>query len=645
MNITKSRPLGASSAQGELKDPTCNSQSNVFRLSKSRETAASVVWIIWAAMAAAALAYVLRFGSNVPFWDEWTMVDVLDGSKPANFQWLWSPHNGHRLPLPRLVLLALYKLSGADFRVGMYFNVAALSSAAAALIWGSQRMRGGKLSVTDAVFPLLLLNWGHYENLLWSWQTTQVLPIMLVCVVLAVIAAYGLAPSRAAALVAGVAVVMLPLSGVPGLAFAPALAVWAAASGAMAFRLHRRSRAAALWTAAAVTIALVVVYFYGYTSGVIAAAHERAILRTSVKFIVGGFGPVVRGVVPAIALTVATLLLVTGAALGWAVVRRNERAQLAISLLFFFGGAACLVVAFAIGRAGVALLRRYSTLAAPLWCAAYLAWPSCAGPKVATLAQRAIFTAVLLITPLNLRAGLHYARDYHARMEQFRADLLGGMSPAELVARHVGTLCPSPWRGFDDVGAEQQWGDLAPGGDRFPIMDAVSWHDWMPQRLRKLSAAKIGDFAQMRPDDPPMDDIKLSLQNGFVISRAPGPPGEAGLERSAILITPDRPLYIAGLRIRRPSDSPCVPPGGDARGRWLQVFWRSPGEPAYMVPNRLCVLLGAGKRRANRVDFPVGEPDCYSHGGPVCPAAAGPGRPADQHSGASELKLSSLTPC
>ena len=112
-------------------------------------------------MAIAALAFVWRFGSDVPFWDEWNLVDALTGARPITLEWLWAPHNGHRIPLPKLLLLGLYKLSGGDFRVGMYFDVAALAAIAAAMMWASRRMRQGEPSYVDAVFPLLLLHLGQ----------------------------------------------------------------------------------------------------------------------------------------------------------------------------------------------------------------------------------------------------------------------------------------------------------------------------------------------------------------------------------------------------------------------------------------------------------------------------------------------------
>ena len=84
-----------------------------------------LVWTVWATMLAAALLLVARFGNNVPSWDEWDMVPTLTGHQPVTAEWLWSQHNEHRVPLPRLVLLAINRLGGPDFRIGQYLNVSA----------------------------------------------------------------------------------------------------------------------------------------------------------------------------------------------------------------------------------------------------------------------------------------------------------------------------------------------------------------------------------------------------------------------------------------------------------------------------------------------------------------------------------------
>src|SRR5262249_32587346 len=187
-------------------------------------------WVAWISMFAGALAFVWRYGSDVPYWDEWSMVPVLAGEQPVTIEWLWSPHNGHRIPVPRLLLLALYAATGTDFRVGMYFNVVVLAGAAAVLMWASRRVRG-RTAIAHVVFPLLLLHWGHYEHLLWTWQVTQVYPVGVVCGALAVAAAYGMRPPVQVAALVAVGVITLPLSGVPGLVYAPALAAWLAMGG------------------------------------------------------------------------------------------------------------------------------------------------------------------------------------------------------------------------------------------------------------------------------------------------------------------------------------------------------------------------------------------------------------------------------
>ena len=92
------------------------------------ERAAWFVWGVWGAALVAALAFVWTFGADVPWWDEWNMVPIVTGERPVDGSWLWAEHFGHRLPLPKLMLVALYALSGADFRVGMYADVLALGA-------------------------------------------------------------------------------------------------------------------------------------------------------------------------------------------------------------------------------------------------------------------------------------------------------------------------------------------------------------------------------------------------------------------------------------------------------------------------------------------------------------------------------------
>lgn len=594
----------------------------VFNFSMGRAIAAPIVWSVWAVLVLAAVGYVFRFGSNVPYWDDWNMVDAITGAEPVTLQWLWSPYGGHRVPLPRLVLLTLFKLSGTDFRAGMYFNVAVLAAAAAALIWASARMRGGRVSVTDAVFPLLLLHWGHFENLLWSWQLPFGLAIALTCAALAVIAAYGLTPvPKAGVVLAVLAIVILPLSDVPGMVYTPPLALWVAATGMVAYRDHRRGYATALWAAATLALTLIIFYFRGYPhSGVplvpASIAHWLALARTSVRFLAGGVGPTVQAVSPAARLAAAALLLGTVGAVGWAAVRRDRAPYRAYGLLLFFAGAACLVETFAASRLNFEFQGRYFTLAAPIWCAAFLAWRLCLGSTIARWAEVGLLVAVLIATPLNYQVGLRYARDYHDRMERFRTDILAGLTPGELVARHVGSLYPCPWWGYPDVGVPMASVKRNSSWVGFPVMEAVSFHERIAGNLRKLQAAKIAEYARMRPDDPLVRDIVPSPSSGFAIGRAASAGAAAALENSAVLLTPTQPLYVAGIRIRRPIGSASSSPTGPSP-QWVQVFWRLAGEPTYTAPHHYVFVWDLGKdeqivwifQTIDQIAFHIGDPD------------------------------------
>src|SRR5262245_31847805 len=118
----------------------------------------SVLLGVWAILTLANLCFVLGFGHNVPRVDEWEFIPVLTGHEPPG-PWLWAQHNEHRLPLPRLIYLALFWLTG-DFRSGMIASVLLLSGLSLGLMRYVARVRGWP-AWTDLFVPVGLLNGGH----------------------------------------------------------------------------------------------------------------------------------------------------------------------------------------------------------------------------------------------------------------------------------------------------------------------------------------------------------------------------------------------------------------------------------------------------------------------------------------------------
>ena len=406
---------------------------------------APVVWLVWALTLGSILVAIARDGRNIPFEEDWLMVAAMTGHEPDLPRWLWSQNSEHRLPLPRLVNLVLLRATG-DFRSTMVFDTLALGAVAAAMILVARALRDGRTSLADAFFPLLLLQLGNWDNLVWGWQIQFVLPTVLACALLLVIVARPTLPARSGTAVAALALIGLPLSGANGLVFTPTLAAWLAYT----VWARRRDPTAARWTgdwlpagAAVLAALLCAVYFIGYQASPWnqPSSGLGATLATSGKFLALSVGPAAAkgwllcgGAVVVIMLISLGLLIIAHGE------RRDERLRI-LGLLAFFAAAAVLVLAIGWGRAGRAaatgrMPTRYVLLAAPGLCAAYFTlllygtgWLRRAGP-----AALAILLALLF--PLNTRVGLGRRDWFGAGMTAFERDLASGASSAVLAQRH-----------------------------------------------------------------------------------------------------------------------------------------------------------------------------------------------------------------
>ncbi len=178
---------------------------------------------LWALLTLSQLAFVLGFGHNQPWADEWEFVPTLTGHEPVG-PFLLHPHNEHRLPLPRLIYIVLWELTH-DFRAGMVLQVGLLSVMAYRGMRLAEWQRG-RPRWADAIFPLTLLHVGHCENLLMGYQLCFVLASALAFGVLELAVRATPTHRSRTAWLAALAALALSLCGGFGIILAVPILVW-----------------------------------------------------------------------------------------------------------------------------------------------------------------------------------------------------------------------------------------------------------------------------------------------------------------------------------------------------------------------------------------------------------------------------------
>jgi hypothetical protein len=531
-----------------------------------------IVWSVWALMLSAGIIFVWRFGSNVPYWDEWNLAAVLAGEQPVTIDWLWSPHNGHRIPVPRLVLLALLNITGHDFRAGMYFNVLVLGALAAAMMLMARWQRG-RTSWTDAFFPLVLLQWGHFENLLWTWQLSQVLPVILASILLLIVVRHGAQLSLSVAVLAGICLTLLPLCGLPGLVYVPPMSVWLIWCGITHWWSAlpgQRWKSFVIWGLTLMALLLTALYFVNY-HGQGPPLNRLSVsksIETAMQFVAGSFGPAAERTWPVSGACVLAFAASTSGLLLYLLWRGGTmEGGRALGLLLFLAGLVALAGSIGLGRPGYGFTSRYSLQVVPGLCLAYFAW-AIYSRRAARLIQAILLIAIVLSLPTGVQEGLRYGRVIHGRLEAFRRDLLGGKPISALVARHVSSVCPYPHHD------EPLWGNVlqfAPdpfGPSKFPQAEGVAYHDWLVYWMETLHRGEVAYFSQLQPERRRFVELPLSLSPDprvMTVARQTnaGEPSEVNLT-----YTLTGPRFIYGIRISRRPDAAIA-----SRTR-MQVFRR-----------------------------------------------------------------------
>lgn len=509
--------------------------------------ARAFVWLVWLVMGIAALAYVSRYGSNVPSWDEWDMVPALTGNQPVTWDWLWSQHNEHRVPVPRLLLLALNRPFGVDFRIAMYFNVLVTALLAAAAIVVARKVRG-RTSWSDAFVPVVLLNLGQGLNFIWGWQIEFFASTVLAGAALLLIVLYGRRPNARLALLLGVILALLVGTGAHGVALAPALASWLAVAAVLRWRDSSRQDTEARSTArrdatvlAAVAVgglAMAAIYFVGFEKVPYhpSSPSRRASVVTSAQFLTMGFGPAVRPIWPISGLLLAGLLSVAGV-IGLAALRRSDERSRALGLLAFLGAMGCLALGIGLGRDGFE--PRYITLSIPALLAVYFILTLYAPGRSRGAGQWAMLIAACAALWPNMRFGLEYGRILRENLAAFERDVANGKPPYKLAYEYGRWLHPHP----DVVG------------------------DYLPM----LRDARIEPYAHLA-NDPAFSAIAVPLvpaETSELEWDAATLTADVTGYRSHLIFKLDAPARIAGIRLRYTHTKPS---GGIP---YVSIHWKN----------------------------------------------------------------------
>ncbi|MCI0336969.1 MAG: DUF2721 domain-containing protein [Acidobacteria bacterium] len=493
--------------------------------------AAIFVWIVWMAMFVAALGFVERYGSNVPSWDGWDMVPTLTGNQPVTTEWLWSQHNEHRVPLPRLILLGLHRLTGINFRTPMFFNVFITGALALAMILVAKRLRGGRISYTDAFFPLIFLNWGQAANLIWGWQVQFYASMALSGMVLLFIVLSGPRHRLRYTFLLGICLILLPLCGANGLVLMPPLVLWLGYSAILNIRTGepKAKRNGLLAMGLAMSALLLTIFYLIGWETVPHQIFRFSIwsISTAAKTLTMGLGPGVFGldirllpmaIWPIPCLAVFCFLLCSVVILLMAARSRPQERHRALGLLSFLAAMGCLALSLGSGRNGFET--RYVTLNLPIWCCGYFIWSIYATPKWNISARMFLLAVTIVMVWPNTRFGINYGNDIRSHLAGFESDMAAGVPSYRLAFRYREYLHPH--------------------------------HDILNEYMPMLRQAGVGSFHFLR-ENPAFREVKVPLvpQSLKQVRWESGTAYMTGNEaQSYILFSLPKAEYVCGIRLK-----------------------------------------------------------------------------------------------
>ncbi len=527
------------------------------------------VFLVLVASAAALWYFVVHFGRNVPYMEDWELIPGLTGHRNVGLGWLTEQTLEHRYVLAKALLLPLWVIGGGDFRLPMYVDAAVLC----VLAWACTRVAAslrGRASFTDAFFPLALLHWGHAENLIFFVQLYFVLPVALILIILFV-AVTGAFERPAGRVAIAVCLALLPLNGAIGLIMTPPIALWVAGL-AWSRRAHGLSWIPLLAAVCAGCVAAAL-YFVGYVSPARVGQAPRTIrgvVRTTLEVLSVSLGPPGSALRQYGGAAVAVVLLAGVVVLVLRLLRSRERSAQTLGLLACFGATGLVILGIGYGRSvigpGAGVPSRYSLLGVPALCCVYFVGVRSRESAAARLGQTLLLTAALILVVPNAQSGLSYAGVRVGLADGLLSDIAAGVRPEALAQRYSPGLYPN----------------------RAPMLERiVMMRDAHVGPYRSAPPAAFQAPRDCRDSTVALEVVELhdAVVDGDVI-RGTGPD-------PYVVYSLDRPVHACALRLEYAVTTPSGAPASS------QVFWELSTQNAFDAFRRNCTLEpGEGRRSA-----------------------------------------------
>ena len=129
-----------------------------------------------AMLATFVLGFVAAHAVNVPYWDDWEFTEVIAGTEPFTWGWVWAPHNEHRLVWQKLFAFAWGRLTGWNVAVATLFPALLICGGSLFLVRRELAQHGdlpaGAQRLLVAAISLWLFSLRQHENLTWAFELT-----------------------------------------------------------------------------------------------------------------------------------------------------------------------------------------------------------------------------------------------------------------------------------------------------------------------------------------------------------------------------------------------------------------------------------------------------------------------------------------